>query len=241
MSERLPVVDDARAGSADGDTPPQGVPIGLLEAPEPFSADAGRPPTGATLREGPTGRERRRRAKHYRSRRHRGALGLLVLVIVAAALAVVLRLFVVQTFWVPSGSMEPTLQVNDRMLVLKVGYTIERGTIVVFRQPPADTADVTHEDLVKRVIGLPGDTIWSVGNTVFIDGKPLAEPWLPKGTRLGQPIGRQVVPRGDYFVMGDNRPDSDDSRYFGPISGRLVIGKVILVFWRGGRPAFHVQ
>ncbi len=229
MSERLPVVDDARGGLTGEEPLSQDAPVAILETPGPSGPGAPLTPGG------------RRRGKHYRNKGRRTLRGLVVLVVVAAALAVVLRLFVVQTFWVPSGSMEPTLQVNDRMLVLKVGYSVGTGTIVVFRQPPADTADVSHDDLVKRVIGLPGETIWSVGDTVFIDGKALAQPWLPKGTQLGQPIQRQTVPRGDYFVMGDNRSDSDDSRDWGPLPAHLVIGKVILVFWRGGKPAFHLQ
>ncbi|HXY45471.1 MAG TPA: signal peptidase I [Acidimicrobiales bacterium] len=173
-------------------------------------------------------------------RRH-GLTSLLVVFAIAAALAVLLRLFVVQTFYVPTGSMIPTLQVGDRMLVLKVGYTITRGSILVFRQPPADTADVNHEDLVKRVIGLPGETIWSEGNTVYIDGKPLAEPWLPKGTVLGAPIPRQTIPQGEYFMMGDNRQYSDDSRDWGDLPASLIVGKVLVVIWRDGRPAFHIQ
>jgi len=161
---------------------------------------------------------------------------------VAGALAVGLRLFVLQTFYVPSASMEPTLQVGDRMLVLKIGYTIDRGSILVFRQPPNDTSDTTHEDLVKRVIGLPGETIWSEGNTVYIDGKPLAEPWLPTGTALGPPpIRKQTIPGGDYFMMGDNRTDSFDSRDWGVLPRGLVVGEVLVVIWRHGWPVFHIQ
>jgi signal peptidase I len=183
----------------------------------------------------------RRRAKHYRRRQHHGLVGLAIVLLIAAALAITLRLFVVQTFFVPTGSMLPTLQIYDRILVLKVGYTIHRGDIVVFRQPPKDTTDLDHEDLVKRVIGLPGETISSNGNTVYINGKPLAEPWLPKGTVLGQPIATQTIPQGDYFMMGDNRSESDDSRDWGPLPARLIIGKVLVVIWRHGRPAFHIQ
>jgi signal peptidase I len=176
----------------------------------------------------------RRRAGH-------AAASWLVVLLVAAGLAVGLRLFVVQTFFVPSASMEPTLQIGDRMLVLKIGYTIDRGSILVFRQPPDDTTDTTHEDLVKRVIGLPGETIWSADNTVYIDGKPLSEPWLPKGTALGQSIRRQTIPAGDYFMMGDNRSDSFDSRDWGVLPGRLIVGEVLVVMWRNGGPVFHIQ
>ncbi|MFZ0171451.1 MAG: signal peptidase I [Acidimicrobiales bacterium] len=173
--------------------------------------------------------------------RHHGLVGLGLVFVIAATLAILLRVFVVQTFFVPTGSMLPTLQLYDRILVLKVGYTINRGSILVFRQPPADTADVNHEDLVKRVIGLPGETIWSKGNTVYIDGKPLAEPWLPKGTVLGMQIKRHKIPQGEYFMMGDNRQDSDDSREWGDLPASLIVGKVLVVIWRHGHPVFHIQ
>jgi len=182
-----------------------------------------------------------RRTGSRRHARHHGWASLSFVFVLAAALAIVLRVFVVQTFYVPTGSMIPTLQVGDRMLVLKIGYTVTRGSIVVFRQPPNDTSDVNHEDLVKRVIGLPGETIWSEGNTVYIDGKALAEPWLPQGTVLGTPIARQTIPKGEYFVMGDNRQYSDDSRDWGDLPADLIVGKVLVVIWRHGAPAFHIE
>lgn len=161
--------------------------------------------------------------------------------VVAAVLAVILRLFFFQTFFVPSSSMEPTLMVGDRMLVLKFDIgAIHRGEIIVFHRPPGDHLDPTDEDLVKRVIGLPGETIYSKGNTVYIDGKPIAEPWLPKGEPLGRPIPFLRIPRNEYFVMGDNRPVSYDSRYWTPhfVPRSDIIGEVILVFWRNGHPWF---
>ncbi|MGH9172657.1 MAG: signal peptidase I [Acidimicrobiales bacterium] len=163
----------------------------------------------------------------------------LVVLVLAAGCAIGLRAFVVQTFFVPSGSMEPTLQVGDRMLVQKIGFTIQRGDILVFRRPPGDLADTNNEDLVKRVIGLPGETISSRGNTVYINGKPLSEPYLPPGTILGKPIPTQKIPSGDYFMLGDNRNDSADSRYWGYLPRSYVVGKVILVVWRHGHPVFH--
>jgi signal peptidase I len=181
------------------------------------------------------------RGRHYRRRRRHALLSWVLVLIVAAGVAVALRLFVVQTFFVPSSSMVPTLQVGDRMLVLKIGYTIDRGSILVFRQPPLDSSDSGHEDLVKRVIGLPGNTIWSVGNTVYINGKPLSEPWLPKNTVLGPPIRRQTIPAGDYFMMGDNRSDSLDSRDWGVLQHNLIVGEVLVVIWRHGWPVFHIE
>jgi len=172
-------------------------------------------------------------------RRRHWSLGWLVIIVVAAAVSLLLRMFVVQTFFVPTGSMEPTLQVGDRILVQKLGFSLQRGAIVVFEHPPRDTEPPLNEDLVKRIIGLPGDTIWSVGNTVYINGEPLPEPWLPKNTLLGQAIPRQTIPPGQYFLMGDNRSDSLDSRAWGTIPASSIIGRVFLIVWRGGRPALH--
>lgn len=184
------------------------------------------------------------KAKHLarqvgRKRHH--PLPWIVIVLVAAFIAVIVRIFFVQTFYVPSASMVPTLQPHDRMFVLKTGYTIERGAILVFRHPPGDTGcGGGNDDLVKRVVGLPGETIWSVGNTVYIDGKPLAQPWLPKNDPLGRPITRQRIPKNEYFMMGDNRAESCDSRYWGVLPRSLVVGRVFLVIWRNGHPVFDV-
>ncbi len=162
---------------------------------------------------------------------------------VATVVALLLRFLVFQTFFVPSSSMEPTLMPGDRMLVLKVGIgAIHRGEIIVFRRPPGDHQDPSNEDLVKRVIALPGQTIYSKGSTVYVDGKPIAQPWLPKGQAPGPPIPHLTVPKNDYFVMGDNRPVSYDSRYWRPhfVPRSYVIGEVVLLLWRQGHPDLHV-
>jgi signal peptidase I len=172
-------------------------------------------------------------------RRH-WVVGWLLVIVLAALASVLLRLFVVQTFFVPTTSMVPTLQPGDRILVLKVGYSLSRGAIVVFHHPKADTEGPLNEDLVKRVIGLPGETISSEGNTVYINGKPLAESWLPKGTQLGQAITKQKIPPGYYFVMGDNRTDSYDSRDWGPIPADSIVGRVFLIVWRNHHPVFDI-
>lgn len=175
-----------------------------------------------------------------RTKRHHWIVSWLVVIVAAVVASVILRLFVVQTFFVPSGSMYPTLQVGDRILVQKLGFSLPRGAIVVFDHPKHDLEGPLNEDLVKRIIGLPGETIWSKGNTVYIDGKPLVEPWLPRGTVLGQPVSRQKIPNGYYFMMGDNRSNSYDSRDWGPIPRDTIIGRVFLVVWRHGSPAFIV-
>ncbi len=154
--------------------------------------------------------------------------------VVAALIAMLLRVFVLQTFFVPSCSMWPTLRPGDRMLVLKVGDSLSRGAIVVFTRPARDYSAPAGEDLVKRIIGLPGETIWSRNDTVYIDGRPIAQPWLPRQERdaLGQPIRRQTIRAGDYFMLGDFRGNSYDSRYWGQVPGTSIIGRVMLVVWR---------
>ena len=168
-----------------------------------------------------------------------------VVVVVAVLVAVLLRAFVVQTFFIPSGSMEPTLQIGDRILVNKLSYDlhgVDRGDIVVFSRPPTENCGGPEvNDLVKRVIGLPGDVISLSGGYVYIDGKKLDESWLPaseQGITVAGPAGNTSnlarpyrVPNDNYFVMGDNRTDSCDSRYWGPISRSLIVGKVELRVW----------
>jgi signal peptidase I len=170
---------------------------------------------------------------------------ILLVVVLALAVAFVLRLFVVQTFYIPSGSMEPTLNVGDRILVNKLSYhlhSIHRGDIVVFRRPAAENCGgPTVNDLVKRVIGLPGETISLSHGDVVIDGKRLDETWLPpsvRGVTTPGPPGTPysltkpyVIPANHYFMMGDNRTESCDSRYWGPIDRNLIVGKVDVRVW----------
>ena len=179
--------------------------------------------------------------KRKRSRK-RHLFEWVAVVVFAVLVAGGLRTFVVQAFFVPSGSMLPTLQVGDRIVVVKIGYTIHRGDIVVFRRPPQDVT-TTDADLVKRVIGLPGETISSRGATVLINGKPLSEPWLPPLTGTcaepSEAIPTTVIPPGHYFVMGDCRGDSADSRTWGTLPASLIVGKVIVIVWRFGHPYLH--
>ncbi len=168
-----------------------------------------------------------------------------IVVLVAVLVAVLLRAFVVQTFFIPSGSMEPTLQIGDRILVNKLSYHlhgVDRGDIVVFSRPPAENCGGPEvNDLVKRVIGLPGDVLSLSDGYVYVDGKKLDETWLPaseQGVTTAGPAGNSSnlahpyrVPANDYFVMGDNRTDSCDSRYWGPINKSLIVGKVEVRVW----------
>jgi signal peptidase I len=170
---------------------------------------------------------------------------LVAVVVVAVLVAVLLRTFVVATYSIPSGSMEPTLQIGDRIVVDKLSYHIhgvDRGNIVVFTTPSnEDCAGPPVADLVKRVIGLPGETISLQDGSVSIDGRLLPEPYLPRDVRTDTYPGPSAngyslhhpyrIPAGDVFVMGDNRPDSCDSRYWGPIRESTIVGQVDFRIW----------
>ena len=156
-----------------------------------------------------------------------------IIVLVALGVSFLMRTFVIQTFFIPSGSMEPTLQIGDRIIVSKLSVdlgTIHRGDIVVFKAPPAEHCGDPVTDLVKRVIGLPGDHLTSKGNTIYVNGSPLAETWTHVEP-LGQAIGQVTVPANSYFMMGDNHPDSCDSRMWGSVPRSDIIGKVFLRIW----------
>jgi len=172
-----------------------------------------------------------------------------ILVVVVVLLALAVRAFGYQTFWIPSTSMVPTLQEGDRILVQKAFFNwhdLHQGDIVVFARPPRDRCGgPADSDLVKRIIALPGQTIYSAGNTVYVNGRPLAEPYLPRIDPLGPPIPDATrlhpfrVPAGDFYVLGDNRQISCDSRFWGPITGRSIVGRVVLLLWRDGHPDLH--
>jgi signal peptidase I len=199
-------------------------------------ADAG--PTEATDADAKLRRRRRRR---------RALLEAAITIFVAVLLAGLVRAFVFETFWIPSSSMVPTLGVYDRILVQKAFFTwhdVREGDIVVFAHPPLDDCPgPQNDDLVKRVIALPGQTIYSSGNSIYVNGKLLAEPYLPHDDPLGQPIASRQhpyrVPPGEFYVLGDNRAISCDSRYWGPIEGSSIVGKVVLVWWHDSHPEFH--
>ncbi len=192
---------------------------------------------GAAGDDGPGGPGGRRRV-------YRWVVEWAVILMIVLIGTVVLRAYVVQSFYIPSASMVPTLEVGDRIIVDKLSYhlhAIHRGDIVVFTRPPLEPQN--YADLVKRVIGLPGETISSQGGRVYIDGHLLAEPWLPPGPQsytgalFNDPHpqfnlpGPVTIPPGHYFVMGDNRTDSEDSRWFGPIPASSIVGRAVAVVW----------
>jgi signal peptidase I len=191
---------------------------------EPATSRAG----GATSRPGGDGSHRRRRGG--------GWLEWVVILAAAVIVAVLLHVFLVQAYYIPSGSMEPTLKVGDRVLVNKLSYdlhSVHRGDIIVFKKPPGESLPGIT-DLIKRVIGLPGERISSAPDgAVLVNGKPIAQPWLTPQARQhpGIPITAQTIPPGDYFVMGDNRDNSEDSRYIGPIPGSDIIGRAFFRVW----------
>ena len=170
-------------------------------------------------------------------------------IVAAVLLAAGMQEFVAQPFSIPSTSMVPTLQRGDRILVLKAFFNsrdLREGDIVVFTRPPRDQCGgPPDDDLVKRVIALPGQTIYSAGGIIYVDGRRLAEPYLPRIDPLGPPIPGATrkdpfrVPRGEFYMMGDNRQDSCDSRYWGPIQGSSIVGRVVLLWWRDDHPELH--
>jgi signal peptidase I len=182
----------------------------------------------------------------------RWLIELVGVVLVAVLVAFLLRTFVVATYSIPSGSMEPTLKIGDRIVVNKLSYHlhgVDRGNIVVFSTPPAENcAGPPVSDLVKRVIGLPGEIITLNDGHVLINGHILAEPYLPPSARddtypgpgnAGYSLHHAFrIPAGDVYVMGDNRTESCDSRYWGPIAKSTIVGKVDMRIWPLARLGF---
>lgn len=162
-----------------------------------------------------------------------------ILIIAICAVFLVIRPFVAQAFYIPSLSMAPTLQVNDRLIVNKLVYrfgTPQRNDIVVFRAPAKATGDPeegNETDFVKRVVGIPGDVIEVHGGVTIVNGDPVKETWLKEPSDYDLPPF--VVPPGRLFVLGDNRNHSNDSHRWGALESDHVIGKATFVFWPPSR------
>ncbi len=169
-------------------------------------------------------------------------------ILIALFIALLIRTFIVQAFRIPSGSMIPTLLVGDHILVNKFIYRFgdpKRLDVVVFKFPLDP-----KKDYIKRVIGLPGDRVEIINKVVYINGKPLKEPYvqhtdphiIPRGVQPRDNYGPVVVPKGHYFVMGDNRDSSYDSRYWGFVARKAFIGKALIIYFswnpHGANP-FH--
>lgn len=163
----------------------------------------------------------------------------LAVIVVAVLFAVLIKTFVVQAFKIPSASMEPTLMIGDRVVVNKLSYRahqVNRGDVIVFKRPPLAPSGANEpEQLIKRVIGLPGDSVQAKDGQVYINGKRLLEPYLPQGTETLDMDNPVEVPPGKLWVMGDNRMHSGDSRYFGTIDENTVIGRAFFKIWPPGR------
>ena len=196
------------------------------------------------------------------------SLGELVgIVVVAVGLALLVQAFLVKPYRIPSGSMEPTLNIGQRILVDRIGMHFgspQVGNIVVFHPPanynicadpdqgqlenggfaaqPCDVAQkhASSVTFVKRVVGLPGDHLQIINGHVIRNGKREPDSYtIPcDGAPACNFPKTIVVPRGDYYMMGDNRPDSDDSRFWGPVPRAWLIGKAFFTYWPPDRFGF---
>ena len=180
-------------------------------------------------------------------------------IVTAVVLALFIRTFIVQAFKIPTGSMENNLLIGDHLLVNKFVFaptlgrveravlpirSVERGDVLVFKFP-----EEPERDFIKRVIGLPGETLELRNQVIYINGAPLVEPYahyqlppLPQGAMGGEDgdvrrkYGPVTIPEGHYFMMGDNRDDSQDSRYWGFLPATYVKGRALFIYWSFGGP-----
>ena len=190
-------------------------------------------------------RYRRRRFEKWFGPRGASFVEWVLVVVGAILLALVVKVFLLQAFYIPSLSMSPTLRVGDRVLVNKLSYRlhdVNRGDVIVFERPASETSS-TIPDLIKRVVGLPGESISFIDGAVYVDGKRLDESYLSDGTVTSSANAPNkctaeapcVVPSGQVWVMGDNRSDSKDSRYFGSIDESTIVGRAFVTVWPLGR------
>jgi signal peptidase I len=177
-----------------------------------------------------------------------------ILIIVALGVAILIKTFLFQAFYIPSSSMEDTLNINDRVLVNKLTYRfgdIGHGDVIVFDDPRGGFEEspesvvssairnvfesiglaTPRSEFIKRVIGLPGDTVEGIDGHVHVNGARLVEPYLKDPGYDIPPFGPVTVPPGQLFVMGDNRAASQDSRFFGTIPIDDVVGRAFVIIW----------
>ncbi len=195
------------------------------------------------------------------------AVELVLIVVVALGLALGIQAFIVKPYRIPSGSMLPTLHINQRVLVDRIGMHFSSpsvGDIIVFHPPKdfsscanpnqgnaqagqrrAEACDVVQsqrssETFIKRVVGLPGDRISIVNGHVIRNGKREQDPYIVPcvGDSSCNFRGTITIPKGDYYMMGDNRPDSEDSRFWGPVPKAWIIGKAFFTYWPPDRVGF---
>lgn len=180
-------------------------------------------------------------------------------IIIAVAIAFFIRTFIIQAFKIPSGSMKPTLQIGDHILVTKFSYGIKipllrktlfsvsdpkRGDIVVFIYP-----EDRSKDFVKRVVGVSGDTLEIKNKKIYLNGLPYSDGHgvytddmiIPGAAQPRDNFGPVTVPTGSLFVMGDNRDQSYDSRFWGFVDKRDVLGKALIIYWSWNKEDINVR
>lgn len=184
-------------------------------------------------------------------------------IIIAILLALLIRAFVVQAFKIPSGSMKPTLLVGDHILVnkflygikLRIPFTALNYTLIPIGSPKRNDMIVfiypvdPNKDFIKRVIALPGDTVQIKNKKVFINHLPMEDPFgthsdqmiIPETEQPRDNTGPVIVPPNKFFVMGDNRDESYDSRYWGFVDQKDIIGKAFIIYWSWDRTEFGVR
>ena len=187
------------------------------------------------------------------------------LAVIAVLLAFLIRTFVGLAFYIPSESMYPTLKINDRVVVSRLSYRLHdphRGDIVVFDNPTVETKEPAlpvrfvrsvlevvgihqsnDKNLIKRVVGLPGEELSIHDGKVYINGRALREPYLRPGVvTLGRDstptFGPITIPPKHLFMMGDNRPNSADSRYWGTLDEKKIVGRAVVRLWPPWRLSF---
>jgi signal peptidase I len=172
------------------------------------------------------------------SRAARNAIEWVVIIVAALVVAFVVKTFLIQAFYIPSASMDPELKVGDRVLVNKLSYRlhdVHRGDIAVFDRPACDNSDPAIKDLIKRVVGVGGDTVQGKDGGVYVNGRRLAESYLPQGVTTAD-FAPVTVPAGTLWMMGDNRSNSKDSRFLcrnGPtfIGEKDIVGRAFVRVW----------
>ncbi len=166
------------------------------------------------------------------SRSVRSAIEWGAVIVGALVIALVVKVFLIQAFYIPSESMYPTLKISDRVLVNKLDRSvssIDRGDVIVFDRPGGAGSDGISE-LIKRVIALPGETIEATDGRIKINGEFIDEDYLPDGMTTST-FGPETVPEGHVWVMGDNRGASDDSRRFKFIPEEDIVGTAFVIIW----------
>jgi signal peptidase I len=150
-----------------------------------------------------------------------------VVVLLALVLALLLKTYVAEAYMIRGSSMEPTFRDGQRVMVQKAFFEVERGDVIIFA-----SKDDPRKDLIKRVIALPGESVEVIDGHPYVDDKRFHESYITEFDKhRGQRYGPRLIPNNQFFVLGDNRPESQDSRTFGAVESSLIKGKVILRWW----------